>query len=75
MELNDRIEVMHGPFRATAKVVKIIDAGAVLEYEGPAELVGWENGIQHAPNGNQLTDTPLQGFVGRAHWPSVMRLP
>jgi hypothetical protein len=73
LKVNDRIEVRHGPFRAKAKVIKITKVGAVLEYDPTAELIGWEHGIVHAPNGDALTDNPLHGFIGRAHWPSVVR--
>jgi hypothetical protein len=72
MKIGDRIEVFHGPFRTHATVVKITDAGAVLEYDHQAQLVGWQNGIQHAPNGDRLTDNERQGFIGRAHWPAAV---
>ena len=71
VKVGDRLEVMHGPFRAHATVVRITDAGAILDYDSTAQLVGWEGGIPHAPNGDRLTDTPMQGFIGLAHLPSA----
>lgn len=73
LHVGDKVEEVHGPFVSTWEVVEIIEPGAVLAYVGDVRFVGFGN-TQVAPNGGQLTSTPEQSFIGRAHWHSTKRV-
>lgn len=74
LRVGDRVSLRDGAFKATWKVVEIIEAGARLAYEeGTVRFVGYDHNAT-APNGAQLTGAPDQGFIGRAHWDSVERV-
>jgi alkylated DNA nucleotide flippase Atl1 len=70
LQVGDRIECQDGPFKSIWKVVEIIDAGAVLEYDDHVEFVGYSARAQ-APNGAWLTSNTTQSFIGKAHWLSA----
>jgi hypothetical protein len=66
VKAGDRLQIRHGPFLTDALVVEITDRGAIIDYTGKVTLVGYTN-VEPAPDGTQLTETPTQGFIGRAH--------
>lgn len=70
LKVGDRADLQHGPFRAIWEVIEVKEAGAVFSYVGPVRYVGFEHPIT-APNGEQMTYTPRDNFVGRAHWPTL----
>jgi hypothetical protein len=70
LQVGDTVRVQYGPYRSTAEVVRIIDAGAVIRPNGVATLVGFEHLVE-APNGAPLTQDAGEDFIGRAHWGSV----
>lgn len=70
MNIGDKAELRHGPFKSVWEVTDINEHGAVLTYIGPVHYVGFEK-PEVAPNGTQLTFTPRDTWIGKAHWPSV----
>lgn len=63
----DSIIQQHGPFKSTWIVTKILDAGAVLAYNGDVRFTGYDHTI-NAPDGTPLTTYTTESFLGRAHW-------
>jgi hypothetical protein len=70
LKVGDRADLQHGPFRAVWEVIEVGDHGAVFSYVGPVRYVGFEH-PSTAPDGTQLTHTPRDCWVGRAHWGGV----
>lgn len=72
LQVGDLVTLTHGPFRATWKVIELIDVGARLRYEGDVVFAGYGQPLT-APNGNVLTTDPAHSFLGRAHFASAQR--
>jgi hypothetical protein len=71
LEVGDVIHGLFGPFLARCEVVEIIEQGARLEYvPDSVQYIGWGAALS-APDGAELTVSPDQGFLGRAHWDSA----
>lgn len=68
LKVGDRLRLHFGPFEATGEVVEIIDAGARIDVNDDAVLVGYPEPVSTAPNGTVLTEGAKQTFLGRAHW-------
>jgi hypothetical protein len=70
LKVGDTVRLKFGPYRTTGEVVRIIDAGAVIQPAGVATLVGYDQTMV-APNGDALTEDRGETFIGKAHWESV----
>ena len=70
LKVGDRVSQRFGPFDSVWEVTEVNDRGAVLNYTGPVVYVGYDIPMA-APDGTQLTQTPREGFVGRALWDNV----
>lgn len=69
LQVGNRLRLHFGPFEATGEVVEIVDAGARIQINDDATLVGWPgDGVIRALNGAVLTGDPKHTFLGRAHW-------
>jgi hypothetical protein len=72
LQVGDTIYCRFGPYTTTAEVVEVKDAGAVLKY---ADTAKFEPNLTHdtvSPDGKKVLAPAPYGFLGRAHWPSVM---
>jgi hypothetical protein len=63
-----------GPFHVEVLVIRVIKAGAEVQYTGRTKLVGYEGKLV-AQDGTELTTDPMNGFLGRAHWAALQVTP
>lgn len=70
MKVGDLLQIPHGPVEAQAKVTRIEEHGAVIEYTGRCTFVG---GLQPTltPDGKtRLANGGKESWIGKAHWAS-----
>ena len=74
LKVGDTVRLKYGPYQTTGEVIRIINAGAVVQPAGVATLVGYDETIT-APNGTALTQDRGEDFIGRAHWEATDVIP
>jgi len=58
------------PFLAEVIVIRVISAGAEIQYTERTKFVGYA-GRMVADDGAQLTTSAAHGFLGRTHWAAI----